>query len=279
MWASGRQASQRSAPDRPRVLVHGAGLGGHRGVGEDHPLRGAGRAAGGHDQRVAVGHRPGSPSRPRPRSIGADRSPGAPSRARRPAGGGQAGVDRQRRVAASHTCAASRRRPVPPAGERGERGTGGGYGPAARGRTQGDVMQGLMQDRPLTLPHFFDRAERLFPEKESSPPRPPGASARTYGEWAERTRRLGGVLDDARHLRRRPGGAPSRWNTARHLELYFAAPCSGRVLHTLNIRLFPEQLTYIVNHAEDEVDLRRPVARRAAVAAARRRSRRSSTSW
>ena len=43
------------------------------------------------------------------------------------------------------------------------------------------------------------------------------------------------------------------WNTARHLELYFAAPCTGRVLHTLNIRLFPEQLTYIVNHAEDEV--------------------------
>jgi acyl-CoA synthetase (AMP-forming)/AMP-acid ligase II len=43
------------------------------------------------------------------------------------------------------------------------------------------------------------------------------------------------------------------WNTARHLELYFAAPCTGRVLHTLNIRLFPDQLTYIVNHAADEV--------------------------
>src|SRR4029077_20076425 len=43
------------------------------------------------------------------------------------------------------------------------------------------------------------------------------------------------------------------WNTDRHLELYFAAPCTGRVLHTLNIRLFPEQLTYIVNHADDEV--------------------------
>ena len=38
-----------------------------------------------------------------------------------------------------------------------------------------------------------------------------------------------------------------------NLELYFAAPCSGRVLHTLNIRLFPEQLTYIANHAEDEI--------------------------
>ena len=43
------------------------------------------------------------------------------------------------------------------------------------------------------------------------------------------------------------------WNTSRHLELYFAAPCTGRVLHTLNLRLFPEQLTYIVNHADDEV--------------------------
>jgi fatty-acyl-CoA synthase len=43
------------------------------------------------------------------------------------------------------------------------------------------------------------------------------------------------------------------WNSARHLELYFGVPCSGRVVHTLNIRLFPEQLTYIVNHGEDEV--------------------------
>ena len=42
------------------------------------------------------------------------------------------------------------------------------------------------------------------------------------------------------------------WNNARHLELYFAVPCTGRVLHTLNIRLFSDQLSYIVNHAEDE---------------------------
>ena len=52
---------------------------------------------------------------------------------------------------------------------------------------------------------------------------------------------------------RTAGWRRSRWNTARHLELYFAAPCTGRVLHTLNIRLFPEQLTYIVNHADDEI--------------------------
>src|SRR5262249_53286278 len=43
------------------------------------------------------------------------------------------------------------------------------------------------------------------------------------------------------------------WNTARHLELYFAAPCTGRVVHTLNIRLSAEQIVYIVNHAADEV--------------------------
>ena len=43
------------------------------------------------------------------------------------------------------------------------------------------------------------------------------------------------------------------WNTARHLELYFAVPCTGRVLHTLNIRLSAEQLVYVANHAEDEV--------------------------
>ena len=65
------------------------------------------------------------------------------------------------------------------------------------------------------------------------------------------------------------GSRRSRWNTARHLELYFAAPCTGRVLHTLNIRLFPEQLTYIVNHAEDEVIFVDRSLTRAAVAAAR----------
>ena len=43
------------------------------------------------------------------------------------------------------------------------------------------------------------------------------------------------------------------WNTARHLELYFAVPCTGRVLHTLNIRLSADQLVYVANHAEDEV--------------------------
>jgi fatty-acyl-CoA synthase len=113
-------------------------------------------------------------------------------------------------------------------------------------------MEGLMQDRPLVLPHLFDRAERLFPKKEVVTATATGRVRVTYGDWATRTRRLGGVLE-ALGISSDGRVATFAWNTARHLELYFAAPCSGRVLHTLNIRLFPEQLTYVVNHADDEV--------------------------
>jgi fatty-acyl-CoA synthase len=113
-------------------------------------------------------------------------------------------------------------------------------------------MQGLMQDFPLAIPHLFGRAERYFADKEIITSLPAGRQCITYGEWAERTRRLGGVLDRLGISGDGRVGTFS-WNTARHLELYFAAPCSGRVLHTLNLRLFPEQITYIVNHAEDEV--------------------------
>ncbi len=109
-----------------------------------------------------------------------------------------------------------------------------------------------MQVTALTINHIFERAERFFGHKHVTTAQPSGPERITYRDWAERTHRLGGVLDtlglsdDARV-------ATFAWNTSRHLELYFAAPCSGRVLHTLNLRLFPEQLTYIVNHAEDEV--------------------------
>ena len=113
-------------------------------------------------------------------------------------------------------------------------------------------MQGLMQDVPLTLPHLFGRAEHLFFDKELVTVTATGTDRSTYGAWAERTRRLGGVLDDLGVSADGRVGTFA-WNTGRHLELYFGIPCTGRVLHTLNIRLFPEQLVYIANHAEDEV--------------------------
>src|SRR5881398_2312363 len=105
-------------------------------------------------------------------------------------------------------------------------------------------MLGLMQDRPLTLTHVFHRAEQLFGHKT--------LVTATIAEWAVRVRRLATVLDT---LGVSADGRVGTfcWNTAWHLELYCAAPCTGRVLHTLNIRLFPKQLVYIVNHAEDEV--------------------------
>ena len=113
-------------------------------------------------------------------------------------------------------------------------------------------MRGLMQDVPLSVTHLFERAERLFPRKHVITNTPHGCERRTYGEWAERTRRLGTVLDQ---LGISPDGrvATFAWNSDRHLELYFAPPCTGRVAHTLNIRLFADQLTYVVNHAHDEV--------------------------
>jgi fatty-acyl-CoA synthase len=113
-------------------------------------------------------------------------------------------------------------------------------------------MQGLMQDVPLSLTHLFERAERIFPKKRVITSTPRGREEQTYAQWADRTRRLATVLDQL-GISADGRVATFAWNSARHLELYFAPACSGRVVHTLNLRLFPDQLTYIVNHAEDEV--------------------------
>jgi fatty-acyl-CoA synthase len=102
-------------------------------------------------------------------------------------------------------------------------------------------MQGLMSSFPLTLPHVFHRAERLFGDKRITTVTATGRERTTYADWAARTRRLAGALDEL-GISEDGRVATFAWNSARHLELYFAAPCSGRVLHTLNIRLFPDQL-------------------------------------
>ena len=113
-------------------------------------------------------------------------------------------------------------------------------------------MRGLMQDRPLTLPHVLHRAEQLFGHKTLVTGTVGGETTTTVAEWAVRVRRLARVLD-ALEVPADGRVATFCWNTSRHLELYLAAPCTGRVLHTLNIRLFPEQLVYVANHAEDDV--------------------------
>ena len=113
-------------------------------------------------------------------------------------------------------------------------------------------MRGQMQDSPLTIDSLFRHVEQHFGDGTIATNNPGGVTRMTYAEWAQRTRKLGGVLDTLGISGDGRVGTFA-WNSARHLELYFAAPCTGRVLHTLNVRLFPEQLTYIANHAEDEV--------------------------
>ncbi|MBX5459076.1 MAG: long-chain fatty acid--CoA ligase [Thermogemmatispora sp.] len=109
-----------------------------------------------------------------------------------------------------------------------------------------------MMNYPLTLQHAFNRATRLFYRKEVVTQTEDGLHRYTYADWGKRTMQLANALKEAGVA---PGDrvATFAWNTYRHLELYFAIPCYGAVLHTLNIRLFPEQLVYIVNDAEDRV--------------------------
>jgi fatty-acyl-CoA synthase len=114
-------------------------------------------------------------------------------------------------------------------------------------------LNDLMMSFPLTLTHFFERSRRLFARKTLAT-RVPGQPLfrYTYGEFAERTTRLAGLL---RQLGIGKGDrvATLAWNSHRHLEVYWAAPLSGAVLHTLNFRLSAQDLTYIINHANDSI--------------------------
>jgi len=114
-------------------------------------------------------------------------------------------------------------------------------------------LHDLMMDYPLTLTHFFERSEKLWAKKTIAtriPGHPPFRY--TYADFAERTKRLAGLLDSF-GLGRGDRVATFAWNSHRHLEIYFGAPMTGRVLHTLNIRLSAQDLVYIINHAADSV--------------------------
>jgi len=117
-------------------------------------------------------------------------------------------------------------------------------------------MQGTMMDYPLTINHILWRLDRLFPKKAVVTQRlDEGEPTRSnYGELVARVHRLASALARA-GVREGDRVATFAWNTQTHLECYFAVPCMGAVLHTLNIRLFPGQLEYIINHAEDKVVL------------------------
>jgi fatty-acyl-CoA synthase len=114
-------------------------------------------------------------------------------------------------------------------------------------------MTGLMMDYPLTLTHILERSAKIYPNREIASRVHDGSMHRyTYRDFHARVHRLAHALES---LGVEAGDRIGTlcWNSFRHLELYFAIPCSGCVLHTLNLRLAPEQLAYVINHAGDRV--------------------------
>ena len=112
-------------------------------------------------------------------------------------------------------------------------------------------MKSTMMDFPLTLNSLCERAGKLFPRVEMISQRPDNSTHRyTYADWYRRSQALAAALQNAGI---RPGDrvATLMWNHYIHMEAYFAIPVVGAVLHTLNLRLHPDELTYIVNHAAD----------------------------
>lgn len=109
-----------------------------------------------------------------------------------------------------------------------------------------------MMQTPLTMTQMINRAEKFFPKKEVVSRTASGIQRFTYRQIAERTRKLAEALQKLGVERGDKVGTLA-WNHHRHLEAYFAIPCSGAVLHTINIRLSPQHIVFIINHAEDKV--------------------------
>ena len=114
-------------------------------------------------------------------------------------------------------------------------------------------MYGLMQDRPLMISSLIEHAARFHPRTEIVSRLPEGGTHRT--DWAG----IRAAACQVAHALGALGVGPTErvatlaWNSWRHLAMYFGVSGTGAVLHTVNPRLFPEQIAYIVNHAEDQV--------------------------
>lgn len=108
-----------------------------------------------------------------------------------------------------------------------------------------------MMDTPLTLPHLLERAGKLFPTTEIVSRMPDQSIYRyTYLDFYRRARSLAKALQNA-GLKPGERVGTLMWNHYVHLEAYFGIPASGDVLHTLNLRLHPDEIAYIVNHGGD----------------------------
>jgi fatty-acyl-CoA synthase len=113
------------------------------------------------------------------------------------------------------------------------------------------TVDGLMMDFPLTLTHVMKRAEQFFGDAEIVSRQPDRSFHRTnYRETMRRAKQLAVALQKL-GLERGDRVATLCWNHSQHHEAYFGIPCGGFVLHTLNLRLHPNDLAYIATHAND----------------------------
>jgi fatty-acyl-CoA synthase len=114
-------------------------------------------------------------------------------------------------------------------------------------------MHGLMMDRQLVIPAIIDHAAQYHGDTEVVSVNTLGGQTRTnYAQIRARALRMASALEK-RGMRRSDRIATIAWNNYRHIELYYAISGQGLVLHTINPRLFAEQLIYIINHAEDRI--------------------------
>jgi fatty-acyl-CoA synthase len=113
-------------------------------------------------------------------------------------------------------------------------------------------LMGLMMNTPLTLAPILERAARLFSKREIVSRTETGMHRYTYRDFHVRVHRLAWALERM-GVKQGDRVGTLCWNGYRHLELYFAVTCYGAVLHTLNLRLAPDQLAYIIQHAGDRV--------------------------
>ncbi|HLN76553.1 MAG TPA: fatty acid--CoA ligase [Nocardioidaceae bacterium] len=113
-------------------------------------------------------------------------------------------------------------------------------------------MRSTMQDFPLSIAAIMRHAMDVHSDAEVVTATADDMRRESFADLGRRTARLANALRDLGISGDQRVGT-FQWNNAEHLEAYLAVPSMGAVLHTLNIRLFPEQLTYIANHAEDQV--------------------------
>jgi acyl-CoA synthetase (AMP-forming)/AMP-acid ligase II len=114
-------------------------------------------------------------------------------------------------------------------------------------------MNGMMMDYPLTLDRILEHARRVHPNKRILTKMPSGEMhSYDYRTLYQRSKKLSNVLEKL-GIKVGDRVGTFSWNNFQHMEMYYGIPCSGAVCHTLNIRLSPDELAYLIDHAEDQL--------------------------